>query len=144
MQRGKNDPVKVTRHLNEFTWTMSKLRLIIENSLDEDDDGHVKACFKTFYLQVKNDDSKFCYQGIKITTYELTIKRVKTVYTREISNICTKFEQRFSTFVESVVFSNILLLPDTQSWPKDDFVTFGNCKINKLTDHMSLLKKTWI
>ena len=124
---------------------MSKLRLIIENSLDEDDDGHVKACFKTFYLQVKNDDSKFCYQGIKITTYELTIKRAKTVYTSEISNICTKFEQRFSTFVEFVVFSNILLLPDTQSWPKDEFVTFGNPKIKKLTDHdTSLLKKTWI
>ena len=39
LQRDKHDPVKVTRHLNEFTWTMSKLRLIIENSLDEDDDG---------------------------------------------------------------------------------------------------------
>ena len=73
---------------------------------------------------------------------ELTIKRAKTVYTSAISNICTKFEQRFSTFVESVVVSNILLSLDTKSWPKDDSVTFGNYKINKLTDHdTALLKK---
>ena len=73
---------------------------------------------------------------------ELRIKWAKTVYTSAISNICTKFEQRFSTFVESVVVSNILLSLDTKSWPKDDSVTFGNYKINKLTDHdTALLKK---
>ena len=44
--------------------------------------------------------------------------------------------------MESVVFSSILLLLDTKSWPKDDFVSFGNREINKLTEHyMALLKK---
>ena len=43
LQCDKHNPVKVTRRLNEFTWTMSKLRLITENSLDEDDDGQVKT-----------------------------------------------------------------------------------------------------
>ena len=38
LQPDKHDPVKVTRRSNEFTWTMSKMRLIIENSLDEDND----------------------------------------------------------------------------------------------------------
>ena len=46
LQRDKHDPVKVTRRLNEFNWAMSTLRLIIENSLDEDDDGQVKTCLK--------------------------------------------------------------------------------------------------
>ena len=54
---------------------------------------------------------------------------------------CTKVEQRFSSFVESVAFSNILLLLDTKSWPKDDFVSFGNRKINKLTEHYMALPK---
>ena len=66
LQRDKHDPVKVTMHLNEFTWTMSKLCLIIENSLDEDDDGQVKTCFKTFCSKVENDDREFCYQCIKL------------------------------------------------------------------------------
>ena len=48
----KHNPVKITRGLNEFTWTMSKLHLIIENSVDEDDNGQVKTCFKTFCLKV--------------------------------------------------------------------------------------------
>ena len=60
----------VTRHLSEFTGTVSKLCLIIENLLDEDDNGHVKTCLKTC-LKVKNDDGKFCYQGIKLAKYEL-------------------------------------------------------------------------
>ena len=130
-QRDKHHPVKVTRHLNEFTWTMSKMRLIIENSLDGDDDGQVKTCFKTFCSKVENDDREFCYQGIKLAKYASAI-----------SSICTEVEQRFSLFVESLAISNILLLLDTKSWPKDDFVSFSNCEINKLTEHyIALLKK---
>ena len=130
---------------------MSKLQLIIENSLDENDDGKVKTCSKTFCLEVENDNGEFCYQSIKVefcyqriklAKYELSIKWAKTVYPSAISNICTKVEQILSSFVVSVAFSNILLLLDTKSWPKDDFVSFGNCKINKLTEHyMALLNK---
>ena len=86
----------------------------------------MKTCFKTFCSKVKNDGGKFCYQGIKLAQYELTIKRAKAVYTSPISNIGTKVEQRFSSFVKSVAFSNISLLLDTKSWPKDDFVSLGN------------------
>ena len=130
---------------------MSKLQLIIENSLDENDDGQVKTCFKTFCSKVEDDNREFCYQSIKLefcnqsiklAKYELIINWAKTVYPSAISNICFKVEQIFSSFVVSVAFSNILLLLDTKSWPKDDFVSFGNCKINKLTEHyMALLKK---
>ena len=142
LQRDKHDSVKVTRRLNEFTWTMSKLLLIIKNSLDEDDDGQVKKCFKTFCSKVENDDGDFCYQGIRLPKHELAINRAKTVFASAISNICTKVEKRFSSFVESVAFSNILLLLGTKSWPKDDFRSLGNREINKLTEHyMALLKK---
>ena len=110
--------------------------------LDEDDDGQVKTCFKTFSSKVENDDGN-CYQGITLTKYELTIRQAKTVYASAISNICTKAEQRLSSFVKSVAFSIIFLLLDTKSWPKDDFVSFGNCEISKLTQHyMTLLKKS--
>ena len=119
---------------------MSKLCLIIEN-LDEDDDRQVKTCFKTFCSKVENDDWEFCYQGIKLAKYELTITWTKTVYASAISNICTKVEQRFSSLVDSVAFSNILLLLDSKSWPKDDFASFGNQEINKLTEHYMALQK---
>ena len=52
LQCDKHNPVKVTRCFIEFTWTMSKLHLIIENSLDEDDDGQVKKCFRNFCLKL--------------------------------------------------------------------------------------------
>ena len=78
---------------------------------------------KTFYLKVESDDGEFCYQGIKLAKCELTIKRAKTVYASAISDICTKVEQRFSSFVDSATFSNILLLFDSKSWPKDYFIS---------------------
>ena len=64
-QRNKQDSLKVTRCLNEFTWTISKLRLIIENSLDEDDDGQVKTCFKTFSSKVENDDGNSVTKALR-------------------------------------------------------------------------------
>ena len=60
----------------------------------------MKSCFKTC-PKVKNGDGEFCHQGIKLA--KLTIKPTKTVYTSAISSICTKAEQRFSLFVESVL-----------------------------------------
>ena len=56
---------------------MSKLRLLIENSLDNDGDRQLKTCFKTFCSKVENDGSKFFYQGIKLSKYELTTERAK-------------------------------------------------------------------
>ena len=121
---------------------MSKLRLLIENSLDNDGDGQVKTCFKTFCSKVENDGGKFFYQGINLSKYELTIERAKAVYTSAISTICTKVEQRFSSFTESVAFSNIPMLLDTSSWPRNDSFSFGNCEIDELTDHyLALLEK---
>ena len=141
LQRDKHNPVKVTRCLSEFTLTMSKLHLLIENSLDNDGDGQVKTCFKTFCSNVENDGGKFFYQGIKLSKYELTIECTRTGYSSATSTICTKVEQRFSSFTESVAFSNIPLLLDTL-WPRNDSFRFGNHEIDELIDHyLALLEK---
>ena len=53
-----------------------------------------------------------------------------------ISKPCNKTEQIFSSFVESVAFSNIYYYLTLNH----GFVSFGNRQINKLTDHyMALL-----
>ena len=44
---------------------MSKLHVIIENSLDEDDDGQVKTCFKTFSSKVENDDGNSVTKALR-------------------------------------------------------------------------------
>ena len=54
----------------------------------------------------------------------------------KISKPCTKVEQRFSLFVESLAFSNIYYYLTLNH----GFLSFGNREINKLTDHyMALL-----
>ena len=64
LQPDKHNPEKKTRCFNKFTWTVAKLRLVTENSLNENDDEKVITFFKTFCWKVKNADSKSCYQGI--------------------------------------------------------------------------------
>ena len=120
---------------------MSKLCLIIEN-LDEDDDGQVKTCFKTFCLKVENDDWEFCYQGIKLSKYELTITWAKTVYRTlvQYQTFALKLNKDFLRLWILLHFQTLLLL-DNKSWPKDDFVSFGNREINKLTEHYMALQK---
>ena len=66
LQLENHDPVNVTWCLNEFTSTISKLCLIIENSLDKDDDRQVKTCFKAFCLKVENDIKVLSLQNMTI------------------------------------------------------------------------------
>ena len=51
MQHENHDPVKIICHINEFTWAMSKLQLIVENSLDGNE-NQVKACLQNFISNV--------------------------------------------------------------------------------------------
>ena len=62
MQHENHDPVKIIRCINEFTWAMSKLRLIMENSLD----GNEKTCLQNFISNVKKNNNKYFYQDIKL------------------------------------------------------------------------------
>ena len=66
LQLENHDPVNVTWCLNEFTSTISKLCLIIKNSLDKDDDRQVKTCFKAFCLKVENDIKVLSLQNMTI------------------------------------------------------------------------------
>ena len=62
MQHENHDPVKIIRCINEFTWAMSKLWLIMENSLD----GNEKTCLQNFISNVKKNNNKYFYQDIKL------------------------------------------------------------------------------
>ena len=135
MQHKNHDPVKIIRRINEFTWTMSKLRLIVENSLDGNE-NQVKTCLQNFISNVKKNNDEYFYQDIKLHKYETTIVRAMDIYCSAITNIYSKVEARFSSLLDSVIFKNIPLLLDTSALPKDDSAIFGDKEIN---DHFNAL-----
>ena len=114
MQYQNHNPVKIIRCINEFTWAMSKLRLIMENSLNGNE-NQVKTCLQNFISNVKKNNDEYFYQDIKLHKYETTIARARDIYSSAITNICSKVEARFSSLLDSVIFKNIPLLLDTSA-----------------------------
>ena len=108
---------------------MSKLRLIVENSLDGNE-NQVKTCLQNFISNVKKNNDEYFYQDIKLHKYETTIARLRDIYSSAIMNVCSKVDARFSSLLDSVLFKNIPLLHDTSTWPKDDSANFGDKEIN--------------
>ena len=73
MQHENHDPVNIIPCINEFTWTMSKLRLIVENSLDGNE-NQVKMCLQNFISMSRR---------ITMSTF------IKTLSYTSIKNHCT-------------------------------------------------------
>ena len=113
---------------------MSELRLIVENSLDGNE-NQVKTCLQNFIFNVKKNNDEYFYQDIKLHKYETTIAQARDIYSSTIRNIFSKVEARFSSLLDSVIFKNIPLLLDTSAWPKDDSANFGD----KLTSFLMIL-----
>ena len=130
--------IKIICRINEFTWPMSKLRLIVENLLDGNE-NQVKTCLQNFISNIKKNNDEYFYQDIKLHKYETTIARARNIYSSGITNICSKVEARFSSLLDSVIFKNIPLVLDTSAWPKDDSANFGDKEINKFFDHFNAL-----
>ena len=117
---------------------MSKLWLIVENSLDGNE-NQVWTYLQNFISNVKKNNDEYFYWDIKLHKYETTIVQARDIYSSAITNICSKVEARFSSLLDSAIFKNISLLLDTSAWPKDDSANFGYKWINKLSDHFNAL-----
>ena len=79
MQHENHDPVKIIRRFNKCTWAMSKLRLIVENSL-YGNENQAKTCLQNFISNVKKNNDLYFYQNIKLLKYETTLARARDIY----------------------------------------------------------------
>ena len=51
MQQERHDPVKTVRRVQEFTWTMAKLKVLIDKNLDEE--GSIMTRYKRLTSLIK-------------------------------------------------------------------------------------------
>ena len=96
-QQDLHEPVKAVRRVQEFTWTMAKLKLLIDEGLDEPDG--MMTNYKKFVAQVKETDEGFRYQNIQLTDYTRMKGLVNDHYNSllEISPLAWKSVSRKST-----------------------------------------------
>ena len=109
LQAEKHDPVQHFRRIQEFAWTMAKLQIVIDNSLDDDDDDECITYYKCFrdsltLKTVEEGPDETFYQGIKLKNYN---------HFREVDLITRITQTMADDLKESLVFEHLLTLLDT-------------------------------
>ena len=118
MQQEKHDPVKTVRCVQEFTWTMEKLKVLINESLHEE--GDMTRYKRLTSLIEQKEDGHYYYQGNKLSLFEATLERIRESYNETIRLISESIENQFADLVTSPVFQHHVQLLDTSSWPQDN------------------------
>ena len=136
-----HDPVKQIKRVQEFTWTMSKLKILIETSLGEG--SEVITYYKKLLKDVKSVKESFEYQNIVLHNYAASSHNVEDRYNEIIINVSESMGSRFEDLRTSPVFSHLPSILDLSAWPlKDGINFFGETAINDLSDCFEdLLKK---
>ena len=79
MQQERHDPVKRVRCIQEFTWTMVKLKVVIDESLDKE--GSIMKRYKQLTSHIEQgEDDHYYYQGIKLSAYEAAHECIEESY----------------------------------------------------------------
>ena len=69
-QQELHDPVKAVRRVQEFTWTMAKLKLLLDRSLDEDE--RIMSHYKNLMSEIEKksgEDKIYYYQQCQVTSH---------------------------------------------------------------------------
>ena len=135
MQQERHDPVKRVRRIQKLTWTMVKLKVVIDESLDKE--GSVMTRYKrlTSVIEQREDNHNY-YQSIKLSAYEAARERIGESYKETIRRITASMEKRFADLVTSPVFQHQVQLLDTSTWPKDNSLSaFGDKEIDRIANH---------
>ena len=135
LQEERHNPVKAIRRITEFTWTMGKLKCLIDESLVQDKSNMTHFTLLMSKIEVK--EGKHHYQGIELSKYNKSFSAVEESYRRGIVAISNSMESRFSDLIASPVFENLVGLLETKVWLEENFENFGNIKLQILVDHFT-------
>ena len=136
-QKEKHDPTEAVRRIKEFTWTMTKLQLLIDASLDSDNGGRLTHLTKLF----KEVDENNMYQEVKLVNFKIHKKSASAFYKEIITKLAEKMEDRFKVVSTSPVFENLILVLDVSMRPLEVNIlsSYYNDEIFAVTNHYEQL-----
>ena len=136
-QKEKHDPSEAVRRIKEFTWTMVKLQLLIDTSLEGDNDGRLTHLTKLF----KEVDENNMYQEVKLVNFEIHKNSVSASYKEIITKLAEKIEDRFKVVSTSPIFKNLISVRDVSMWSLEDNILSSYCndEILSVTNHYEQL-----
>ena len=85
LQEGRHNPVKAVCRINEFTWTMHKLKCLIDESLVQDKSNMTHLTLLMSKIKVK--EGKHQEQGITLSKYNNSFSAVQESYHKAIATV---------------------------------------------------------
>ena len=82
-QKDRHDPVKAFHQVQDFTWNMAKLQLLIKDSLDSL--NSIMATYKKFLRQIIEKESendgkiRYLYQDVKLKNFQISKNNVEAI-----------------------------------------------------------------
>ena len=116
---------------------MVKLQLLIDTSLEGDNDGRLTHLTKLF----KEVDENNMYQEVKLVKFEIHKNSVSASYKEIITKLAEKIEDRFKVVSTSPIFKNLISVRDVSMWSLEDNILSSYCnnEILSVTNHYEQL-----
>ena len=97
-QQNEHDPVKAVRRIQEFNWTMTKLKILTESPLEGQNMRLMH--YKQFLDKIDaQNDGRFYCQDVKLSKYTGTKNTVSSFYGDCITWIPVNVERRFKNIL---------------------------------------------
>lgn len=146
-QKEEHDPVKAVRRIQDFKWTMVKLRAHVQNALVEDELTQAEKSRLTYYNKFRSEvtfdavDNSYVYQDIKLKNFETSERTVRNIYRTTIAALSNADSDRFESLSNCPVFRNLVEILDCTKWPNDltQLRSYGDSSITELIEHFTPL-----
>ena len=110
-QQEVHDPVNNIKRINEFSWTMTKLKILISNSLDKS--SKQLTNFTKFLREIiLTDNGENKYQDVTLHNYQVSLNALSNTCKEFISKINESAKGRFSELQNSPIFANLPIVSD--------------------------------
>ena len=110
-QQEVHDPINTIKRINEFFWTMTKLKILIGNSLDE----NIKQL--TNFMEFLKEVTLAENGEYTVENYQASLNALSSNYKEFISKINECVEGRFSELQISSIFASLPCILDCKKWP---------------------------
>ena len=132
-QKGKHDPVSAIRCINEFNWSMAKLKILIDQLL-EDNSQRLTHYTKLLQDTELTENGDRMYQDLPLNRFDQVKSSVKHSYDEIITHLAFSMEQRFKDLINSPLFNSLAPILDVNLWPKNQAQLSKYCdlEINSL------------
>ena len=106
-QQEIHDPDKAVRRIQKFTWSMTKLKLFTDNTIEN---RTIPTQMNKLLNFVENRNGTYFYKGIKLTKFEMSKDDVSDIFATTIASITNFTESRLHELASQPMFKNLVFL----------------------------------